>query len=96
MKLFFYILLILTLYYIYITLHFALKRILLLRKIKQFAKENGIAYKITAPAFLFPSNRYGTALLLKTEKATYNIRLFGLLRKNCAVHFWNKEMYQTN
>ena len=93
MKLLWYLLLILVLYYAYITLRFVLKRILLLRKIKQFAKVNNIEYKITMPAFLFPSNRYGTALLLKTEKATYNIRLFGLLRKNCAVHFWNKEMY---
>ena len=93
MKLLWYLLLILVLYYTYITLRFVLKRILLLRKIKQFAKVNNIENKITMSAFLFPSNRYGTALLLKAEKATYNIRLFGLLRKNCAVHFWNKEMY---
>ena len=64
-----------------------------MRKIKQFAKVNNIENKITMSAFLFPSNRYGTALLLKAEKATYNIRLFGLLRKNCAVHFWSKEQY---
>ena len=93
MKLLWYLLLILVLYYMYITLCFVLKRILLLYKIKQFAKVNNIEYKITMPAFLFPSNRYGTALLLKTEKATYNIRLFGLLRKNCGVHFWGKSSY---
>ena len=93
MKLLWYLLLILVLYYTYITLRFVLKRILLLRKIKQFAKENSIEYKISIPAFLLPINRYGTVLLLKTEKAIYNIRLFGLLRKNCAVHFWSKEQY---
>ncbi len=93
MKLYLYLVLLLALYYVYVLLRFAIKRIILLHKIKRFAKENSIEYKITTPAFLFPSNRYGTAVLLKTEKGTYNIRLFGLLRKNCAVHFWNKEMY---
>jgi len=93
MKLFLYLLLILALYYTYITLRFAFKRILLLYKIKHFAKVNGIVYKIRTSAFLFPSNRLGTAVILKTNNETYNIRLFGLLRKNCAVHFWNKEMY---
>lgn len=93
MKLLWYLLLIFVLYYMYITLRFIFKRILLLRKIKQFAKVNNIEYKITMPAFLFPSNRYGTALLLKTERATYNIRLFGLLRNNCGVHFWGKSSY---
>ena len=93
MKLFWYLLLILAFYYTYITLQFVFKRILLLRKIKQFARENCIEYKLTTPAFLFPSNRYGTAVILKTERATYNIRLFGLLRKNCGVHFWGKSSY---
>ena len=93
MRLFLYSLLILALYYTYILLRFAIKRLKLVWEIKHFAKVNGIQYKITIPAFLFPGNRYGTAVLLKTAKSTYNIRLFGLLRKNCAVHFWNKEMY---
>ena len=96
MKLYLYIVLFLAFYYVYVLIRFAIKRVILLHKIKRFAKENGIEYKISMPAFLFPSNRYGTALLLKTEKATYNIRLFGLLRKNCAVHFWSKEQYITN
>ena len=93
MKLLWHLLLIFSLYYIYIILRFVLKRMLLLHKIKHFANVNSIEYKITIPAFLFPSNRYGTAVLLKTANETYNIRLFGLLRKNCAVHFWNKGMY---
>ena len=93
MKLYLYLALLLALCYVYVLIRFTIKRIILLHKIKHFAKENGIEYKISMPAFLFPSNRYGTALLLKTEKATYNIRLFGLLRKNCAVHFWSKEQY---
>ena len=93
MKLYLYLALLLALYYIYVLLRFVIKRIILLHKIKRFAEENGIEYKISIPAFLIPSNQYGTALLLKTEKATYNIRLFGLLRKNCAVHFWSKEQY---
>lgn len=93
MKLYLYLVVLLALYYVYVLLRFVFLRIKLLLEIKRFAKENGIEYKIIVPAFLIPSNRYGTAMLLKTAKATYNIRLFGLLRKNCAVHFWNKEMY---
>ncbi len=93
MKLYLCLVVLLALYYVYVLLSFAIKRIILLHKIKCFAKENSIEYKISTRAFLIPSNQYGTAVLLKTEKGTYNIRLFGLLRKNCAVHFWNKEMY---
>jgi hypothetical protein len=96
MKLLWYLLLILALYYIYISLRFAIKRILLLHKIKRFAKENRIDYKFSTSAFFVPSNRHGTAVILKTNNAIYNIRLFGLLRKNCAVHFWSKEQYITN
>lgn len=93
MKLLLFLLLLFVLHFLYIFVRFILKRTKLLYQVKRFAKEHSIECIVTTPAFLFPSNRYGTALLLKTEKATYNIRLFGLLRKNCAVHFWNKEMY---
>ena len=93
MKLLFYFALLLAFWYLYIVLRFVLKRVILLRQIKRFAKENSLQCDITARAFLLPSNRCGTAVVLKTEKICYNIRLFGLLRKNCAVHFWNKEMY---
>ena len=76
MKLYLYLVLLFALYYVYVLLRFAIKRIILLHKIKRFAKENSIEYKITTPAFLIPSNRHGTAVLLKTGEATYNIRLF--------------------
>ncbi len=93
MKVFLYLLPVFAIWYLYILVRFIMLRIRLFFEIKHFAKENNIEYKITTPAFLIPSNRHGTAVILKTEKSTYNIRLFGLLRKNCAVHFWNKEMY---
>lgn len=93
MKLLWYLLLILALYCTYILLRLIFKRLLLLYKIKRFAKENSIECKITTSVFLIPSNRHGTAAILKTNKNIYNIRLFGLLRKNCAVHFWSKEQY---
>ena len=93
MKLLLYLIALLALWYLYITLRFVLKRTKLLHHIKRFAKEHHLQCDISVSAFLKPSNRCGTAVCLKTDKACYNIRLFGLLRKNCAVHFWNKEMY---
>ena len=93
MKLLLYFLLALAIYYTYILLCFILKRLKLLRKIKCFADKNNIEYRISLFPFFIPSNQSNTALLLKTSNAVYNIRLFGLLRKNCAVHFWSKEQY---
>ena len=93
MKLLLYLLLLFALHFSYSLFRFVFKRARLLHQVKCFAKEHSIECIVTTPAFLFPSNRYGTAVLLRTEKATYNIRLFGLLRKNCAVHFWSKEQY---
>ena len=93
MKMLLYLLLITALWYVYIFLRFLFRRAVLLRRVKRFVNEHNIAYSITASAFLLPSNRFGTALLLKTHAETYNIRLFGLIRANCAVHFWDKEMY---
>ena len=93
MKLILCLLLIHALWYVYIFLRFVIYRVIVLLKVKQFVKIHNIECLITLSAFLFPSNRLNTAILLKTDKSIYNIRLFGLLRKNCAVHFWNKEMY---
>lgn len=93
MKLLLYLLLLFALHFLYSLFRFVFKRARLLHQVKCFAKEHSIECIVTTPAFLFPSNRYGTAVLLRTEKVTYNIRLFGLLRKNCAVHFWSKEQY---
>ncbi len=93
MKLFLYFLLALAIYYTYILLRFVLKRLKSFCKIKCFADKNNIEYKISLFSFFVPSNQCNTALLLKTSNAVYNIRLFGLLRKNCAVHFWSKEQY---
>ena len=93
MKLLLYLLLIHALYCMFNLVQFFFLRIKLLLKIKKFAQDNALDCKIKTREFLTPSNHCGTAVLLKTSKNTYNIRLFGLLRKNCAVHFWNKRMY---
>lgn len=93
MKSLLYLMLIFALYFLYVFLRFVLKRVKLLHQIKRFAKENRLQCDPSVSAFLTPSNRCGSAVLLKTDKNTYHIRLFGLLRKNCAVHFWNKESY---
>ncbi len=93
MKLLLYLIALLALWYLYITLRFVLKRTKLLHHIKRFAKEHNLQYDISVSAFLKPSNRCGTAVYMRKGDICYNIRLFGLLRKNCAVHYWNKEMY---
>lgn len=93
MKLLLYVIALLALWYLYITLRFVLKRTKLLHHIKRFAKEHHLQCEISVSAFLKPSNRCGTAVYIRKGDTCYNIRLFGLLRKNCAVHFWNKEMY---
>lgn len=93
MKLYLYLLLILALYYLFAFVRFIFHRIKLCLKIKQFAEKNSIDCKIATSEFFLANNRCGTAVLLRTEKNTYNIRLFGLLRKNCAVHFWSIEQY---
>ena len=93
MKLLLYLLLLFVLHFLYILVRFILKRTKLLYQVKRFAKEHSIECIVTTPAFLFPSNQFGTAVILKTERATYNIRLFGLLHKNCGVHFWGKSSY---
>lgn len=93
MKSLYYLLLIFALYFLYVLLRFVLKRVNLLRKIKCFAKENDLQCDVSVSAFLAPSNRCGTAVYLKTDNVCFNIRLFGLLRKNCAVHFWSEKEY---
>lgn len=93
MKSLLYLFLIIALYFLYILLRFVLKRVILLHKFKCFVKENHLQYDLSVSAFLFPSNRCGTAVLLRTDKSAYNVHLFGLLRKNCAVHFWNEKEY---
>ena len=93
MKLILYLLPIVALWYVYIILRFVFQRNILLLKVKRFAKKYDIECFITLSAFLLPSNRLGAAVLLKAKDKTYNIRLFGLLRNNCGVHFWNKKMY---
>ena len=67
------------LWYVYIFLRFVFRRAVLLRRMKRFANEHNIECSITASAFLLPSNRFGTALLLKTQDKTYNIRLFAAM-----------------
>ena len=93
MKILLNLILIFVLYFLYVLLRFVLKRIRLLRQIRRFAKENDLQCMTSVRSFLLPSNRCGTAVYLRTDDICYNICLFGLLRKNCAVHFWSKEMY---
>ena len=76
-------------------LRFIMKRLWLFYQLKRFAKENN--YTCTIPrSCLLPNNRNNHYVLICTENAVYNIKLFGLLLKHCEIHFWNAQEYSTD
>jgi len=79
--------------YLYAVIRFAVHRIRFLAFLKQFTKTYGYSYKLAGIAYYFPCNRSKATILLETKNTVYNIRLFGLLRKHCEVHFWNLQEY---
>lgn len=77
---------------VYIVLRFVVKRIWLFAVLRRFAKKHG--YICTIPlSCLWPSNRNDRIVQLETDSTIYAIKLFGLLRKHCEIHFWNLEEY---
>ena len=77
--------------FLYVLLRFILKRIFLWISLKRFAKKHYFQCKIGLTCLL-PSNRTGT-VQIETGNTVYNIKLFGLLRKHCEIHFWNLQEY---
>ena len=76
---------------VYIFLRFVIKRIGLLISVKTFAKKHGFGCKCPLSCLL-PSNCIGT-VEIESANTVYTVKLFGLLRKHCEIHFWNFREY---
>ena len=92
MKALFAILIIVVIVFIYMLLRFFIKRISFWNALKKFAKQNNYAYKISLHN-IFPRNSKNPLIEIETENTLYQIKLFGLLRKHCEIHFWNSQNY---
>ena len=77
---------------VYLFLRFIVKRLWLLSVLQKFAKQYG--YTLHFPfSCLLPNNRNSGTVQIETENTVYCIKLFGLLRKHCEVHFWSLKEY---
>ena len=80
--------------FIFLLLRFIIKRLWLFHQLRRFAKEHN--YTCTIPrSCLLPNNRNRHYVQIRTPNTVYNIKLFGLLRKNCEIHFWSATEYST-
>ena len=77
---------------VYIVLRFVVKRIWLFAVLRKFAKKHGYICKIPLSC-LWPSNRNDRIVQLETGSTFYAVKLFGLLRKHCEIHFWSLAEY---
>ena len=76
----------------YLLLRFIIKRLWLFSSLKKFAKKHNFTCTIPL-AVLLPINSSNRYVQITTTKSVYNIKLFGLLRKHCEIHFWNTQEY---
>ena len=75
-----------------IVLRFVVKRIWLFAVLRKFAKKHG--YTCTTPlSCLLPNNRNKHTVQIETGNTIYSIKLFGILRKHCHIHFWSTKEY---
>lgn len=80
--------------FLYIIFRFLIQRLSLALKLKKFAKKNSYNCKIVNPLFFIPLNFSNNGLVsIETDSTIYNIKVFGILRKHCEVHFWNINEY---
>lgn len=77
---------------LYILLRFIVKRIWLFMALRRFAKKHGYVCKM-ALSCLLPNNRDRQVVLMETGSTVYAVKLFGLLRKHCHIHFWSMAEY---
>lgn len=74
---------------------FLCKRLWLFGQLNRFAKRHN--YTCIVPfSCILPINSGSNIVKIKTDKNSYNIKLFGLLRKHCEIHFWNLQEYSTH
>ncbi len=77
---------------VYIFLRFIIKRISLWAALKRFAKKHNFRCKVDLLC-LFPRNKTSRFVQIETGSTVYAIKLFGLLRKHCEIHFWSQQEY---
>ena len=77
---------------LYIGLRFFVKRIRAIITLKKFCKKHNYSCKIS-PHCMLPLNSTACLVQIETDTAIYPIKLFGLLRKHCEIHFWNLQEY---
>lgn len=77
---------------VYVFLRFITKRIWLFATLRRFAKKHGYVCKIPLSC-IWPNNRNDYIVQLETSNTLYAIKLFGLLRKHCDIHFWSLKEY---
>lgn len=77
---------------LYIFLCFIVKRIWLFTALRRFAKKHSYVCKMPLSGLL-PNNRNNNLVEIETENALYAVKLFGLLRKHCHIHFWSRAEY---
>ena len=79
---------------LFLLLRFITKRLWLFHQLRRFVQKHN--YTCTIPrSCLLPNNRNHRYVQIRTQKTVYNIKLFGLLRKNCEIHFWSAAEYST-
>lgn len=76
----------------YLPLRFIVKRLWLFAVLRKFAKKRGYVCK-TPLSCLWPNNRNNSIVEIETANTVYCIKLFGLLRKHCDIHFWSSQEY---
>ena len=77
---------------LYIFLRFIVKRIWLFTTLRRFAKKHSYICKMPLSCLL-PNNRNLHVVLIETDSTLYAVKLFGLLRKHCDIHFWSSQEY---
>ena len=77
---------------VYMLLRFVVKRIWLFSVLRRFAKQ--YSYTLIFPfSCLLPNNRNKDIGKIETASTVYCVKLFGLLRKHCDIHFWSSQEY---
>lgn len=77
---------------VWLFFRFILKRIWLFAVLHKFAKKHGYTC-ITPLSCLLPNNRNKRLVRIETGSTVYSIKLFGLLRNHCDIHFWSSQEY---
>ena len=75
-------------------LRFFLQRVQLFFSLKRFVQKYGFQLsKYPATLFIPLNSIKGNTISIETASCIYDIKVFGLLRKHCEIHFWSISEY---